>query len=112
MPGMNINIGSSVFKREAKSMDEVTNILKRNGWSQTGSLGSRVKYFENSGLSVTVVDGPMGTLIIPSGPIRGRMFGNSGLMTNQTSVIGAGADSNSQKENQNQQAGRKLEQHT
>lgn len=112
MPGLDLNIGSSVMKREAKPIDQVTNQLKRNGWTQTGSLGNKIKYFENSRLSITVVDGPMGTLILPSGPIRGRLFGDSGLMVNQSSVIGAGAGSADNTENQDKQVRNRVDQIT
>lgn len=113
MPGFNLNIGSSVLKRETKPYDEVLSQLRRNGWTQTGSLGDSVRYFENSGFSITVVDGPMATLIMPSGPVRGRVFGNSGLMANQTSVLGMGSDSSEkERENQNKQASNKVQQIT
>lgn len=112
MAGLNLNIGMSVMKRETKDIDEVTNQLKRSGWEQTGSLGDRVKYFENSKMSITVIDGPMATLIVPSGPIRGRVFGDSGLMVNQTSVVGLGADTGDSRDRQEQQASRKADQIT
>jgi len=112
MPGLNLNIGTSVFKREVKSMEKVTNQLKRNGWEQTGSLGERVKYFENSRFNVTVIDGPAATVVIPSGPIRGRLFGDSGLMANQTSVIGAGSDTGDNMTKQDSQAKEKVNQIT
>lgn len=109
---MNLNLGSSVLKREVKDINEVINQLQRNGWSQTGSLGDSVRYFENSGMNITVIDGPMATLIIPSGPIRGRVFGDSGLVANQTSVIGAGANSGDDSANQEKQARNKVQQIT
>lgn len=112
MTGMNLNIGSSVFKRETKTITEVADRLRRNGWQQTGSMGEKILYFENSGMSLTLVDAPMATLIFPSGPIRGRIFGDSGLDINQISVIGAGADTGSNGENQNRQARDKVEQLT
>ena len=112
MPGLNLNIGTSVMKREAKDIDEVTSQLRRNGWEQTGSLGDRVKYFENSRINITVIEGPMGTVILPSGPIRGRLFGDSGLMANQTSVVGLGADTGDDTTRQEQQARRKADQIT
>lgn len=106
----NVNFGSSVLKREAKPMDEVANQLKRNGWEETGSIGSRARQFENSGLSVTVVDGPMATLVIPSGPIRGKVFGSSGLEANQTSVIGAGAGSSDSSNGQEEKIQKRTDQ--
>lgn len=101
---MNLNFGSSVLKREAKPLTDVTNQLKANGWRQTGSLGNRVVYLENSGMNITVIDGPMGTLVVPSGPIRGRVFGDSGLQLNRVSVIGAGSDSSESDDGQSQKA--------
>ena len=109
MNGLDFNIGTSVFKREVKSIEEVVNQLKSNGWSQTGSLGNRIKYFENSKLNITVVDGVGGVLVFPSGPIRGRLFGSSGLSLNQTSVIGAGSNTSSGIEKQNKQVSERVE---
>lgn len=107
-----MNIGSSVLKREAKSMDKVTDQLKRNGWSKTGEIADHAEYYENSGMSITVIEGLTATLIIPSGPIRGRVFGNSGFQLDDTSVIGAGADSGTDEEIQNRKAERKVNQIT
>lgn len=53
--------------------------LESNGWVKTDNLADRVHYLENSGFSLTVIDGPLGTIIVPSGPIRGRLFGTSGF---------------------------------
>lgn len=75
-----VTISSSVIRRDSRSRPAVMKELKNNGWSRTGSaLGGRLIYMENSGFSLTVVDGPAGTLVVPSGPIRGRVFGDSGL---------------------------------
>lgn len=91
----NINLGLSVFKREAKDVQDVLSTLQSNGWSQTGQiLNGRVTYLENSGFSITVIDGPAGTAIIPSGPLRGKLFGDSGAEFSRTSVIGAGGSNN------------------
>jgi len=85
-----------VFKREAKSIDEVSKKLQRDGWEKTGSLANgRVLYFQKSGIEITAAKGPMGTLIFPSGPIRGKLFG-SGVGINTTSVLGMGAATDSQ----------------
>lgn len=90
MPG-NLNIGSSVLKRESASFDEVMEKLRRDGWSKTGELAQgRVAYLESSGIAITVVDGPMGTLILPSGPIRGRLFSSGSVGIGQESTIGLG----------------------
>lgn len=91
---MNLNIGSSVFKREAKDADKVRRHLERNGWELTGSMGSRVFYYENSGVNLTVVDGAMGTVILPSGPLRGAIFGKNMELFSDRSVVGAGANTN------------------
>lgn len=86
-----VNIGTSVIKRENKPADEVIRLLQQRGWSTTGTIGDRVTYLENSGINITIIDGAMGTVIIPSGPIRGRIFGeNTGFFSN-VSVIGAGS---------------------
>lgn len=85
-------------------MEDVVKQLKRNGWEQTGSLGERVLYFENSRIGITVVDGPMGVLVMPSGPIRGRVFGDSGLQINQSTVLGAGSSSSDPEKNRDKAA--------
>jgi hypothetical protein len=74
-----LNFSSSVVRRESRSKQEVVNELMSQGWEQTGSMGNRVSYLENGGISISVVSGPMGSVIVPSGPIRGRLFGQSGL---------------------------------
>jgi len=75
-----VTLSSSVIKRDSRSVSDVTRELKQNGWNRTGSvLNGKLLYLENSGFSLTVADGPMGTLVFPSGPVRGRVFGNSGL---------------------------------
>lgn len=109
MPELNINIGSSQLKREARDVEVVIKKLKRNGWTQSGSLGDRVLYFENTGMSITVIDGPMGTLVVPSGPVRGRLFGSSGLRINKNSVLDLSSDSDTDKDRQEKQAKRRNE---
>lgn len=74
-----VNLGSSVFRREKRSTDEVIRELKAGGWREVDSVGNRLFYLENSGFSLTVIDGPLGTVVMPSGPIRGRLFGSSGI---------------------------------
>lgn len=86
-----LNIGSSVLKRESAPFDEVMEKLRRDGWSKTGELAQgRVVYVESSGISLTVVDGPMGTLIFPSGPVRGKLFSSDSVGVGLTSTIGLG----------------------
>lgn len=90
MAGLNLNIGSSVVKRETRPLEEISQQLREDGWTQTGSIGERILYFEKSGINITVMKGAMATLVFPSGPIRGRVFGDSGLMFGRASVIGTG----------------------
>ena len=75
-----VTISSSVVKRDSRGAQDVISELRNSGWNRTGSaVNGRVVYMENSGFSLTVVEGPMGTVVLPSGPVRGRLFGNSGL---------------------------------
>lgn len=87
---MELNLGTSVFKREDRPAEQVIRLLSQNGWSRTGSIGDRVTYMENSGINITVIQGAAGTIIIPSGPIRGRIFGDNNRFFSNVSVIGAG----------------------
>jgi len=44
------------------------------------AAGGRIHYHENdAGMNLTLVDGPRAVSLFPSGPIRGRLFGTSGL---------------------------------
>jgi len=90
MAGPNINIGTSVFKRENRSYTDVLDQFQTDGWNKTGTLGSKATYLEKDGIGITVIDGPMATLVVPSGPIRGRLFGQSGLSIGKKSVLGTG----------------------
>lgn len=85
-----VSLGTSVIKREDRPADQVITLLQRRGWEVTGRVGSRITYLENSGLNITVVEGPMGTIIMPSGPLRGRIFGENTMFFSNRSVIGAG----------------------
>lgn len=85
-----VSLGTSVIKREDKPADQVITTLQRRGWEVTGRVGNRVTYLENSGLNITVIDGPMGTVIMPSGPLRGRIFGENVRFISSRSVIGEG----------------------
>lgn len=82
------NIGSSVVRRDSRSASRVINELQSQGWRRTGSIGDRVTYMESAGFSLTVIDGPAGSVVIPSGPIRGRVFGSSGLEVSSDSLMG------------------------
>lgn len=91
MPGESVNIGTSVLKREGKDIDQVSNRLENAGWIRTGSaLNGRIRYFELAGINITAMGGPFGTTIFPSGPIRGRLFGDEAVGVSTTSAIGAG----------------------
>lgn len=101
MAGLNLNIGSSVVKREAKPKNEVVSQLTSEGWEITGEIGP-LTYLERSKINITVMKGALGTVIFPSGPIRGRLFGDSGFEFNQESVIGLNATESDVQENRDQ----------
>lgn len=87
---LNASFGGSVVKREARSIDEVDKKLRNDGWDRTSSiLNGRLRYYSNSGVNITAFSGPLGTLIIPSGPVRGKLFGDTELVSG-ASVIGLG----------------------
>jgi len=108
MPG-SLNIGGSVLKRESAPFEDVMEKLRRDGWSKTGELAQgRVAYLQSSGINITVVDGPMGTLILPSGPIRGRLLGNDAVGVGQTSTVGLGEPAPEQDPRTEQRQGQML----
>lgn len=91
MPG-SLNIGGSVFKRETASIDEVEQKLVKDGWDKTGTAGGgKVRYYQKSGINITTISGPMGTIVMPSGPLRGRLFGDQAVGISQMSLMGMGA---------------------
>ena len=91
MPG-NFNIGTSVLKRETRSIGEVEQKLLNDGWRRTGSAaGGRVRYYEKSGFNITAVSGPMATVLMPSGPLRGSVFGDEAVTIGSMSTIGGGS---------------------
>lgn len=87
------------MKREARDADEVVRKFTRDGWEVTSKFGDRLTYLEKSGINITVVDGPMGTLIMPSGPARGKIFGKEVNLFSRTSTIGLGAKTSGGSEN-------------
>lgn len=97
------NVGFSVFKREARPYKEVETHLLQEGWMKTGSVGERIHYFESSGINITVIDGMNATLVMPSGPVRGRLFSDSagGLMSMSTLGMGSKSDSSNQSKSRN-----------
>lgn len=93
MAGLNLNVGLSVFKRETQSLDAVQRSLENNGWSRVGSYGGRARVFEKSGISITAVKGPLATIVMPSGPLRGKIFSEDAVGINRLSVIGTSQSS-------------------
>lgn len=96
---LNLNIGSSVVKREGKTLEQVESIYLNKGWTKTGEVaGGRVLYFENAGINITVISGAMGVLIVPSGPVRGRIFGEEAVTLNmeepEAAVVQSEAEDN------------------
>lgn len=92
MVGLNLNFGGAVLKREARPIGDVEQVFTRNGWTVTGqAAGGRIRYVEEAGVNLTLIQGPLGTVIIPSGPIRGSVFSDTFEVFSRTSVIGAGA---------------------
>lgn len=90
-----MNIDLSVIKRRSEPTEVVVNRLKTQGFSETGTvLSGKFTYMENSeGIGLTVVDGPSGTVIMPSGPVRGMVFGENsvgfGIMRSSSSGNGS-----------------------
>lgn len=82
MPGLDLNFGSSIVKREAKPARRVKQRLQRDGWREISEVANgRVTYWSKTNFSITVIEGPLGTTIIPSGPIRGKVFGDIELFS-------------------------------
>lgn len=96
MNGLNINMGSSIIKREAKPLSKVETQMRRNGWEKTGQIGDRVSYMESSNVNLTLVEGPLGTVVLPSGPLRGAVFGDYEVFS-RSSVMGIGSSKKSDK---------------
>lgn len=84
------NLSLSVVKREDRTISEVRSRLSQQGWEETGSLRGRIFYYQNSGINLTVVDGPRAVLIFPSGPLRGRFFTDSPFGLTSESGLGLG----------------------
>lgn len=76
-----IEFSSSVVKRVNMDWDVFVSAVEESGFEQVSSIaGGRILYHENdAGFGVTLVNGPRAKLILPSGPLRGRLFGNTGL---------------------------------
>lgn len=78
---MILEIRSSMFKRIDMEPDDAHEALIELGFDHVDdAAGGRIHYHENeAGMSLTLVEGPRAVSIFPSGPIRGRLFGTSGL---------------------------------
>lgn len=75
-----IDIGSSVIKRYDAPASQVRAMLAAGGFQETGSaMNGKVKFHQNSGINLTTVDGPLATLVMPSGPVRGSLFGDEAV---------------------------------
>lgn len=107
MPGpLNLNVGTSVVKRENKSIDEVESRLINQGWEKTAEIaGGRVRYYESANFNITAISGPLGTVLVPSGPLRGLAFGDDAVTVNQVSAIGMGATQQEQSPRNAERAG-------
>lgn len=75
-----IDIGSSVIKRYDAPASQVRAMLAAGGFQETGSaMNGKIKFHQNSGINLTTVDGPLATLVLPSGPVRGSLFGEDAV---------------------------------
>lgn len=108
MAGLNLNVGLSVFKREIASLSEVQNTLESDGWNRVGEMGDRVQMFEKSGVNITAIEGPMATIVVPSGPIRGKFFSEDSVGINRLSVIGV-SNNNRDRESRKEREREKTE---
>jgi len=98
MPNTGFNIGSSVVKRESKTIEAVEERLLGDGWKKTGEVANgRVRYYQKTGINITALKGPMATVLMPSGPVRGALFGQGAVGLNRSSVIGAGSSTNTDR---------------
>jgi len=79
-----IEFSSSTVKRTSKSIDQVHSELTEQGFEHTGdALDGRVHYHENEGgFNLTIVETRRGTVVIPSGPVRGNLFGDQAVSLN------------------------------
>lgn len=94
---MELNL--SVIKRTSSDIDDVKDELDSGGFVEKKEImDGRVSHHENSlGIGMTVVDGPLGTLVVPSGPVRGLMMGeNSVGIGDVFPDVGGGDDNNSE----------------
>lgn len=82
-----IDIDMSVFRSERRSIDDVERDLRRRGWKKVSEKrGGRVRYMENKGINLSLIQLPFRTVVVPSGPVRGFVFGDN------VSLISSGQD--------------------
>ena len=76
-----IEFESSAVKRTSKSLDEIHQEFLDAGFEHTGTaLDGKIHYHENeNGLNVTLIETRRGSLVLPSGPIRGNLFGENAV---------------------------------
>lgn len=74
------SFSTSVLKREDRPIEDVDNRLTNQGWKRTGQIArGRIRYYEKSGFNITAMQGPAGTVLFPSGPVRGLVFGDNAV---------------------------------
>jgi len=76
-----IEFSGSVVKRTSEDIDTVHAKLVEEGFEPTSHiLDGKVHYHENeSGINLTLVETRRGTLVFPSGPVRGNVFGKNAV---------------------------------
>lgn len=74
------NIELSVAERTSQDKEQVVAGLVEDGWEETGSLmNGKVGYYEKSGINITVADTRRGSVVFPSGPVRGNLLSNEAV---------------------------------
>ena len=87
MAGPNIEL--SVLKRYNADASDVHDFLEEQGFEhKSDALGGRIHYHESEGgFGLTLVEGPAGSLVLPSGPIRGSVFGSRSVSLGGESAV-------------------------
>lgn len=74
------DIELSTVKRTSEDKEVVESELLNEGWEETGSLmNGKVGYYEKSGINITLIDTRRGSVVIPSGPVRGNLLGGDAV---------------------------------
>jgi len=70
-----------VFKRLSTDFADLHEQFEEAGFKHTGeALNGKVHYHESAGIGITLVEGPLGgTLVFPSGPVRGFIYGENSV---------------------------------